>query len=86
MELGWLTQAERTSLAEDLLAEGSNPAALYATAYGEGPPIADWSSFNIGEFVAPASVWSLAPLLVLWAGFALALWRATSATEPQREA
>jgi len=37
---------------------------------------AEWASFNVGEFVAPGSVWSLAPIAILIAAGTLLLLRA----------
>ncbi len=38
-------------------------------------PAVEWSAFNVGEFLFPASRWSLAPLLGLWIAGAFALRR-----------
>ena len=55
----------------------------YAHEYGVANPPMDWSSFNLGEVFFPGSTLSLLPLLVIWVGFAVLVYRATAKSAPE---
>jgi hypothetical protein len=61
-----------------------NPIGIYEPGFHRlfGPSSSEstWNSFNVGEFIAPASVWSLLPLLVIAGVLIALLWRETGST------
>jgi hypothetical protein len=60
----------------------ANPIGVYEGGYYQrfvpGSPQPGWNSFNAGEILAPHSLLSLLPLILLSGGLALALVRRTS--------
>ena len=58
-----------------------NPTGMYEgqffQRFGPGSPQASWNSFNVGELLAPRSLWSLVPLIVIVGGMVGILLRRT---------